>query len=67
MNKKRILLRINDFNTPFWQSDILSAIEIGINRIMVPKAESAENIEEICKFIELIASNDGNSPINRNG
>lgn len=51
MNKKRILLRINDFNSPFWQSDILSAIEIGINRIMIPKAESAENIEEICKFI----------------
>lgn len=52
MDKKKVLLRINDYNSPYWQLDILCAIQNGINRIMIPKTESAENIEEICNFIK---------------
>ena len=52
MDKKKLLLRINDYNSPYWQLDILCAIQNGINRIMIPKTESAENIEEICNFIK---------------
>lgn len=51
-DKNKLILRINDYNSPHWELDILCAVKNGINRVMIPKAESAENVEEMCKFIK---------------
>ncbi|QOK28266.1 CoA ester lyase [Cytobacillus oceanisediminis] len=48
---KDVYIRINDFTTVYWRSDIECAVESGVNGIIVPKAESGSNMKVICQSV----------------
>ncbi|EFV75718.1 MULTISPECIES: CoA ester lyase [Cytobacillus] len=48
---KDVYIRINDFTTVYWRSDIECAVESGANGIIVPKAESGSNMKVICQSV----------------
>jgi len=46
--EKEIIVRINDLNSPYWEKDLICAITNGATGIMVPKAESEEDMRIVC-------------------
>lgn len=50
-----VFLRINDLHTSFWEEDLSCAIQAGVTGIMLPKSESAEDIQTITKKIDKAA------------
>jgi citrate lyase subunit beta/citryl-CoA lyase len=49
--KKPIYIRINDISTPFWEEDVKYAATYGAHGIVVPKAESREGIQKVCRSL----------------
>ncbi|WP_101842622.1 CoA ester lyase [Halobacillus sp. Marseille-P3879] len=57
---KQIFVRINNLNTPFWEEDVVCAIRIKADGIMLPKAECAQDIERLCEKIQQEIESDTN-------
>ncbi|MFB7639675.1 HpcH/HpaI aldolase/citrate lyase family protein [Peribacillus butanolivorans] len=58
LNKKKVIVRINALNTPYWQQDLQEVLTSKASGIVLPKAENAEDIESVCKFIECYEGKD---------
>ena len=54
-NQKKMIIRINDIATPFWEDDLICAITNGANGVMVPKAEHPEDMKLICDKVREIS------------
>ncbi len=50
-----ITVRINAVDTPFWQDDLRSLVGSGIDGLVIPKVEKAEDINLIEQFIEALS------------
>jgi citrate lyase subunit beta/citryl-CoA lyase len=51
---ERILLRINACSTPFWEDDLHLVEELGIRNLMLPKAESTEQLSSVADKLSFI-------------
>ncbi|TWT06753.1 CoA ester lyase [Planococcus sp. CPCC 101016] len=52
--ESKIIVRINDLGTSFWEEDLEVAISNGARGIMVPKAETAQEIQAVANRIRKI-------------
>lgn len=52
--ESKIIVRINDLGTSFWEEDLEVAISNGARGIMVPKAETAQEIQAVANRVRKI-------------
>ncbi|QKY68302.1 CoA ester lyase [Lentibacillus sp. CBA3610] len=59
---KPIYVRINDTSTSYWKKDLYTAVESGVDGIIIPKSESKEEVAQVCdeakNIFEKTASNE---------
>lgn len=56
---KKIIIRINDLDSPYWEEDVMCAITSGAKGVMIPKSESSECIREVCNKIRRLVIEKG--------
>lgn len=54
-DENRVMVRINSLDTDLWEADLEGAIRSGAGGIMVPKAESEQDMQKVCHRIREIA------------
>jgi citrate lyase subunit beta/citryl-CoA lyase len=60
-HSKNVLIRINGLGTPWWQDDLKTIVsnDIGVSGIVVPKAEVADQLNELTRELEKLESGSG--------
>lgn len=58
-HNKKVIVRINDLNSAYWQKDLETCFSIKVDGIMLPKAESGKDIEKIGELISQYAGKEG--------
>lgn len=51
---KEVVVRVNSTDTPWWKKDIQACAEAGIATIMPPKADTAEDLIEVVRFLDTV-------------
>lgn len=52
-------VRINAMDTPFWEQDLMAVAKAGVDGIVVPKAERAEDLKRIAGILDEIEGAEG--------
>ncbi|NML32296.1 HpcH/HpaI aldolase/citrate lyase family protein [Paraburkholderia antibiotica] len=52
---KEVAVRINATDTPWWRGDIEACVEAGIEIIMPPKADTADDLLVVTNFVDTLA------------
>jgi len=55
---KEVTVRVNAIDTPWWQDDIRACADAGVKIIMPPKADTAEDLLTVTRFIDSLPNGD---------